>query len=83
MNFMAAVKSGFSNYITFSGRACRSEFWYFFLFMAIGSAVTILLDGVVFPGIIYSPLNSIFGLVTLLPWLAVSVRRLHDADRSG
>ena len=83
MDFMTAVKSCFSNYITFRGRASRAEFWYFFLFLVLGSMVTILLDGAVFPTQMLSPLNSIFGLVTVLPWLAVSVRRLHDADRSG
>ena len=83
MDFVSAVKSCFSSYVTFRGRACRSEFWYFILFLVIGSAVTMTLDGAVFPGLIYSPLNSIFGLVTFIPSVAVSVRRLHDIDRSG
>ena len=83
MNFMTAVKTCFSNYVTFSGRASRSEFWYFFLFMVIGSIVTIMLDGAIFAGKMYDPFNSIFGLVTFIPSVAVSVRRLHDTDRSG
>ena len=83
MNFLAAVKSGFSNYITFSGRASRSEFWYYHLFFAIGNAVAIMLDMTFFPDKPYTPLGSIFYLVTLLPTVAVSVRRLHDTDRSG
>ena len=80
---MTAVKTCFNKYVTFAGRASRPEFWYFFLFLLIGNLVTVVLDQSVFAGNMISPLNSIFGLVTVLPWLAVSVRRLHDVDRSG
>lgn len=83
MDFMTAVKTCFNKYVTFAGRASRAEFWYFFLFLLIGNLVTVVLDQSVFSGNMISPLNSIFGLVTALPWLAVSVRRLHDVDRSG
>ena len=83
MDFMTAVKTCFNKYVTFAGRASRSEFWYFFLFLFIGNLVTAVLDQAVFPANMISPLNSIFGLVTFLPGLAVSVRRLHDIERSG
>jgi uncharacterized membrane protein YhaH (DUF805 family) len=84
MGFQTAVKTCFSNYITFSGRAPRPEYWYFVLFLAIGSAVTIILDVAVMPAdTMVSPFNSIFGLVTFCPILAVSIRRLHDVDKSG
>ena len=83
MDFMTAVKTCFNKYVTFAGRASRTEFWYFFLFVLIGNLITVVLDQAVFPGNMISPLNSIFGLVTFLPGLAVSVRRLHDIDRSG
>lgn len=83
MDFPTAVKTCFANYITFSGRAPRSEYWYFVLFLLIGGAITGVLDAVLFPGNVVSPLNSIFSLVTIIPSLAVTSRRLHDVDKSG
>ncbi len=83
MNFQQAIVSGFSNYVNFSGRAARSEFWYWLLFALIVSAVTAILDTAIFPDSYVSPFNSIAGLILLLPGIAVSVRRLHDLDRTG
>jgi uncharacterized membrane protein YhaH (DUF805 family) len=79
MNFGQAISSGFSNYVNFSGRACRSEYWFWTLFAVIVSAVTAAIDGVT--GIPVT--NAIAGLALFLPGLAVSVRRLHDLDRTG
>ena len=79
MGFWQAVASGFSNYVTFSGRACRSEYWYWVLFIILCEIVTSIIDYTI--GI--NLMTGIFGLVTLLPSLAVAVRRLHDIDRSG
>jgi len=84
MNFVQAIKSGFSNYVTFSGRACRSEYWFWVLFTVIGGLVTVILDSAIFgyqAGV--TPLNGIFDLVTFLPGLAVAARRLHDTDRTA
>ena len=84
MNFVQAIKSGFSNYVTFSGRACRSEYWFWVLFTVIGGLVTVILDSVIFgyqAGV--TPLNGIFDLATFLPGLAVAARRLHDTDRTA
>jgi uncharacterized membrane protein YhaH (DUF805 family) len=79
MNFGQAVSSGFSNYVNFSGRAARSEYWYWVLFVIIGCIVTVIIDNIIgFP--VTDPL---FSLAILLPGLAVSVRRLHDRDKSG
>ena len=83
MDFVSAVKTCFNKYVTFSGRAVRSEFWYFILFLLTGHLITWQLDSMLFPTSAYSPLSSIFSLVTFLPNLAVSVRRLHDIDKSG
>jgi uncharacterized membrane protein YhaH (DUF805 family) len=90
MDFWEAVASGFTNYVTFSGRAIRSEFWYWILFAVLGASATSVIDGVMFPQAVWpptssfiSPLNSIFHLLTFLPSVAVGVRRLHDIGRSG
>jgi len=84
MNFWQAVKSGYSNYVNFSDRAIRSEYWYFVLFTAVVSAITATLDLAIFSldsGL--SPLNNIFGLITFLPSLGIMARRLHDIDRTA
>jgi uncharacterized membrane protein YhaH (DUF805 family) len=79
------------NYITFSGRARRSELWYFLLFNMIFSILTIAIDnvldttikmgyGVSLP---YGYLYIMYVLAVFIPSLAVSVRRLHDVGKSG
>ncbi len=73
MSFTQSVKTCFSNYAVFSGRAQRSEFWWFFLFSVVSSAVA----GVV------PVVGQIYPLVLLIPSLAVSARRLHDTGRSA
>jgi uncharacterized membrane protein YhaH (DUF805 family) len=86
MNFGQAITSGFSNYVNFSGRAARSEYWYWVLFAVIGSVVAMIIDSVLFGygvGQGATPLNSIFDLVTFLPGLALAARRLHDIDRTA
>jgi uncharacterized membrane protein YhaH (DUF805 family) len=86
MTFGQAITSGFSNYVTFKGRAYRSEYWLWALFATIGGLATGILDTAVFGfqlGSGASPLNGIFDLITFLPSLAVAVRRLHDTDRTG
>ncbi|PHZ85670.1 DUF805 domain-containing protein [Paremcibacter congregatus] len=80
MEFSEAVKSVFSKFATFSGRAARSEYWYFQLFIfLVQIAITILTMVVPFLAL----LSLIFALITILPGLAVSVRRLHDKNKSG
>jgi len=83
MNFSEAISSGFQNYVNFSGRAQRSAFWYWALFVFLGSFVAGILDAMIFGIDAYAPISGLFGLVVLLPGLAVSVRRLHDIGRSG
>jgi uncharacterized membrane protein YhaH (DUF805 family) len=84
MNFWQAITSGFSNYVTFSGRAVRSEYWYWVLFSIIGGLATEILDKAMFPDVAAaSPLNAVFDLITFLPSLAIAVRRLHDINRTG
>jgi uncharacterized membrane protein YhaH (DUF805 family) len=81
MNFQQAIQSGFSNYVNFRGRARRSEFWYWQLFLVVGGLVAEVFD--YGTGLRMSPLSSLFWLATFIPDLAVYVRRLHDTDRSG
>lgn len=94
MSFSKAVRTCFRKYATFSGRAARPEYWYFALFLCLGSIVTALLDGLLFAGSIATtqtsvslrsegPLSALFALLTLLPGLAVGWRRMHDTGRSG
>ena len=83
MTFGEAISSGFQNYVNFTGRAARSEFWYWVLFNLIVGIVTGVIDYIAFPGAAVSPLNSLANLALLLPNLAVAARRLHDTDRSG
>ncbi len=84
MNFQEAIVSGFNNYFNFKDRASRSEFWYWTLFAFLVGIVAQVLDAVVFgAGAQVQPLNLISSLALLAPGLAVSVRRLHDVDKSG
>lgn len=79
MSFVDAIKSVFTQYVGFNGRARRSEFWYFFLFNFIVSFVLSLLAQ--FVGF-FSILGTIWSLAVLLPGLAVGVRRLHDIGKA-
>ncbi|WP_409422662.1 DUF805 domain-containing protein [Pseudaeromonas sp. ZJS20] len=76
MNWYLSV---LKKYVTFSGRARRTEYWMFTLFNIIFSIVAGVLDVVLGLGFI----NLIYTLAVLLPAIAVGVRRLHDTDRSG
>ena len=85
MGFFGAVISCFSKYATFSGRASRAEFWYFFLFNVIAGMAVTTADKRILDtpsgeaGIIYIS----YILFAFLPNISVIVRRLHDIDKSG
>ena len=87
MDFMTAVRTCFSKYVDFSGRARRSEYWYFALFTFLVNIVTTVLDNIVgtdYDGTTSGGLiSTVVSLALLLPSLAVGVRRLHDTGRSG
>ena len=74
MNFTDAVKICFAKYVDFSGRASRSEYWYFVLFVVVVEIGLTLIS---------RPLAIAFNLAIILPHLAVGARRLHDTDRSA
>jgi uncharacterized membrane protein YhaH (DUF805 family) len=74
------------NYVGFSGRARRKEYWMFFLISTLVSIGLILVDrmtGSYDPVRGWGLLSGLYALAVLLPGLAVSVRRLHDRDKSG
>ena len=73
MSFGEAIKSVFSKYATFSGRARRSEYWYFFLFTFLVGIVASFIPII----------NLLWPLAIFIPTFAVSVRRLHDTGKSG
>lgn len=74
MTFGESIKTCFSKYAEFNGRASRSEFWWWFLFTFLASAGA---------GMVSETLSGLFSLAVLLPGLAVGARRLHDTDRSA
>ncbi len=84
MDFGQAIKSGFRNYVTFAGRAARSEFWFWCLF----AFLLIAAGGIIDEAIFGTPDNNgllapLMALALLLPGISVAVRRLHDIDRAG
>ena len=93
MNFVEAVRSGFNNYANFSGRALRSEYWWWVVFVWIAGIIASIIDRAlgwsIYETTMYGvqqssgPVAAIFSLAVLIPGLAVLVRRLHDTDRSG
>lgn len=89
MNFGQAIESGFRNYFGFSGRAPRSEYWWWQLFVVLLIGSAFLLDAQM--GWVIDPERedapgwaaSLASLALFFPNLAMAVRRLHDRDRSG
>ena len=83
MSFFEAVASCLGQYGNFSGRASRSEYWWFFLFVILASIIlTALLTAFVGENAA-AVVSSLFGLAMIVPSLAVGARRLHDMDSSG
>ena len=79
MTMQEAVRTVLSKYADFSGRARRSEYWYWALAYAIAYVIALILDGIL--GI--NLLVYLVVLAAIVPSIAVGVRRLHDTDRSG
>jgi uncharacterized membrane protein YhaH (DUF805 family) len=80
--YLEAIKK----YAVFSGRSRRKEYWYFVLFNIIVSIVLGWIDALLGTRGSYAGaglLSGIYGLAVIIPSLAVTVRRLHDIDRSG
>ena len=80
MSFVDALKSVFSQYANFNGRARRSEYWFFYLAYTV---VSVILSVLAQYSSIFSILSAIVSLGLVCPALAVAVRRLHDIGKSG
>ena len=84
MGFVDAVKSVYSNYFNFQGRARRSEYWWFTLFyMLIYIPLYVLMVALPDAAAIFAVIMLVFILGSFLPYLAAMIRRLHDTGRSG
>lgn len=96
IKFPQALPLAFKNFATFSGRASRSEYWFFLLALVVISVIlstlASLLGGGVNPetmqynnglGTAIQSLSGLVGLAVLVPHLAVAARRLHDTNRSA
>ena len=83
MKFTESVKTVYSKYATFSGRATRSEYWWFVLFLYATILCVVLLGvatGIDKP---FLALIGIFVAISFIPIVALRVRRLHDIGKSG
>ena len=74
MNIIEATKLFFTRYVDFNGRSRRSEYWWAYLAVVIISAVLTVVLG---------ELAYIWSLATLVPQIAITIRRLHDIGKSG
>ena len=91
MSFATAVKAFWSNYTNFKGRARRSEYWFIQLFLIVTNVAVAVIDLALMNGdvkrFIANGGGGIVGLIwifaTIVPALAVLIRRLHDTNRSG
>ena len=86
MSFPDAVRSVLRQYVVFSGRARRSEYWWFVLFYFLVSLVAAIVDSSLgtrddWGG--YGVVGTLATVALFLPALGVAVRRMHDTDRSG
>lgn len=81
VGFGQAIPLAFQNAFTYRGRASRSAFWWFFLF-------SLIIDAIVYGIRSASPaaglvVGSVIGIIMLVVWIGLFVRRLHDSDKSG
>ena len=75
MLMIDAVKDGFNRFADFSGVSTRSQYWYFILGTIIASVIAQVAFGDLG--------GNLVSLITLIPTIAVAVRRMHDVGKSG
>ena len=74
-----AISTCLSKYATFTGRASRSEYWFFFLFTLIIAVAAGIISALMGSELVGYALQVAFWITGL----AVSIRRMHDVDKSG
>ncbi len=83
MNFGDAIGECFFNYANFRDRATRAEYWWWALFATVVLLIGAGLDYLVFRDWETGPFYLVLSLASFLPSLSVTVRRLHDTNRTG
>jgi len=85
VNFQTSIKTCFNKYAVFSGRASRSEYWFFVLFGILGGIISAIIDTMIlgYSAEVNGPINLIFSVALILPSISVAARRLHDLNKSG
>ena len=83
MNSRDAIKSVFTNYANFRGVATRAEFWWFYAFTVLMNFIFNRLPGDGALGNAVDVLALVYSVGILVPSIAVTVRRFHDAGFSG
>jgi len=86
LNIKESFISVFTNWSNFSGRACRSEYWYFYLSVILIASILGFVEGYI--GIFneemgYGPLTALFQIIIIIPSISVISRRLQDRGISG
>ena len=77
MNFVESIQTCYKKFFDFSGRASKSEYWWFQLYNAIIYVLTFVFQGDL------TLLFSILIIANIIPIWAAAVRRVHDSDKSG
>ena len=75
MLMIDALKDGFNRFADFSGVSSRAQYWYFILGTTIASVIAQLAFGDLG--------GNLVSLITLIPTIAVAIRRMHDVGKSG
>jgi uncharacterized membrane protein YhaH (DUF805 family) len=79
MNLFESIASGFRHYVNFRGRALRSQYWWWTLFVSVVAIIANVIQNA-------TNIDWLFAVVALalfLPGLSVAIRRLHDTNRRG
>ena len=83
VSFGEAVQLFFSNYVNFTGRSSRGAYWWWVLAALLINIVLSIIDVGILGMAEFQPFSNLFALATLIPGIALGVRRLHDVGRTG